>query len=111
MAFQVQDSGFEHLPASESQQLAGQGHGPVTSLDDLGDVVPLPLAGWDFPQQHLSVAVDDCQEIVQVISDAARELADRLHFFGREELGRCSLPFRDRLVEFYVFCSSLWMRC
>ncbi len=46
---------------------------------DVGDLVA--------HQEEVAVAVDGGQEVVEVVGDAAGELADRLHLLGLDELG------------------------
>ena len=82
------------LAPGEGQQLRGQPVGasgsPRGRLDERqrGGVVP------QLAPEHLQVAVDDRQHVVEVVRDAAGQLADGLHLLGLHEafLGRTQRP-------------------
>ncbi len=38
-------------------------------------------------QQQVAMAADGCQQVVEIMRDPARELADRLHLLALHELG------------------------
>ena len=74
------------LAAGEGQQLAHQGCRPVRILLDLHDVlegmVRRPVAG----EQQVRVADDRLKDVVEVVRDAAGELAHRVHLLGLGDL-------------------------
>jgi hypothetical protein len=79
----------EHLAAcrvlaAEREELAREGGralgGALDQLDGLAHAIV------DLPQQELAAAQDDREQIVEVVGDAAREAADRLHLLGLAEL-------------------------
>ena len=75
---------LEHLRAQgllprEGEQLAGKARGAVRVRLDLLDVVIVAVARR-MPHQHqVAVADDRGQDVVEVVRDAAGELADDLH--------------------------------
>ena len=82
---EVGDDGIERLAARERQQLARQAlaaiGGRVHRLDRL------QMLGIGEPAaQKLRMAADDHQEVVEVVRDAAGELAERLHLLRLGEL-------------------------
>jgi hypothetical protein len=83
---EVDHLGLERLAAGEGEQLPGQRRGPARRLDHrLGEADSL-LLGDAGPAQHVGRALDDGQEIVEIMGDAAGELAERLHLVGLAQL-------------------------
>jgi hypothetical protein len=74
------------LAAREGQQLAGQGPAllgrQAHRLDLPGQLVLLAGA----PLDQLDIAQDHGQQVVEVVGDAAGQLADRLHLAGVAQL-------------------------
>ena len=73
--------GVERLPAREGQQPVGQRRGPLgraLGRDDVAVEVAEP-ALRDPRLQQLQAAGDAGQQVVEVVRQAAGELADRLH--------------------------------
>ena len=64
------------------------GHGVLNAL--LG-----PDIAGDIASKQLQIAADDLEQIVEVVSYAAGQLADRLHLLDMSQLGFEGLPFRD----------------
>ena len=58
-------------------------------------VSALGVVGRPLREQELGVAVDDGEEVVEVVGDPAREPADRLHLLGLEELLLQADPLRQ----------------
>ena len=82
---EVEQHRLQHLPACERQQLPGQRRGALGRALDLLELVrPRPRA--DPVAGDLRVAADDRQQVVEVVRDPARELADRLHLLRLAEL-------------------------
>jgi len=75
---EVEDLQLEHLLAAEGEQLAGQGFGAGAGLDDqLQAAAGLGIGGGG--EQQAAVAVDDGEQVVEVVGDAAGEQADAFH--------------------------------
>ena len=72
-------SGRHDLAAAEGQQLGHQIGRAVAGLGDLGDRAAREVFGREVRQRQLAVTVDHLQQVVEVVRDAAGELADGLH--------------------------------
>ena len=92
---QLQHLRPQRLLAREGEQLAGQAGGAVGILADLLDVVIIAVARRVAHQHQVAMADDRGQDIVEIVRDAAGELADRLHL-GR--LGDLALELRSSLL-------------
>ena len=71
--------GRKRLPARERQQLPHQARGPVGVLLDLHDVLERRIGRLVRVEQEVGRHHDGGQHVVEVVRDAAGELADRLH--------------------------------
>ena len=80
--------GIERLPARERQQPVGEGGRPADRLLPQGDVAPGPFgaARSEPGLQHLQAGPDGGQQVVEIVRDAAGELADRLHLLALAQL-------------------------
>ena len=74
----VDDARVEHLAAAEGEELARQRRRALGRLLDLEQVVASPIVRREVLEEKLGVAGDRRQEIVEVVGDAAGELAHRL---------------------------------
>ena len=83
---QVDHAGDQHLLAAEGEQLAGERGGTPGGIADLCDVVLEWVIAANFLEQHIGVAENDGEEIVEVVGDAARQPADRIQLLGLEIL-------------------------
>src|SRR2546425_261525 len=83
---QVQHFQLQNLSAAESQKLACQGCGPTTRFLDLFDVLASKEIGTEAVEHKFTVAVDDRQQVVEVMRDAAGKPSDRLHFVSLTKL-------------------------
>src|SRR5688572_20495539 len=72
--------------ATEREQLGGQNGGASGSAPDFGNVIGDRALHPELVQKKIAVAEDGGQEIVEVMGDAAGELAKRLHFLGTNQL-------------------------
>ena len=95
-AAEIDDLRRERLPSSESQQLRGE----FRAARDGGDrrlqaLVGARIAG-DVAAKQLQIAADDLQDVVEVVRDAAGELADRLHLLRLAQLRLGLGAFGDR---------------
>ena len=75
---QRKDARLEHLPPAEGQELRGQGRGAVGRVSDQVGVAVGTILGIESRKYALAVAGDRGQKVVEVVSDAAGEAADRL---------------------------------
>ena len=75
----------QRLPAREGEQLPHQPGRPVGVLLDLHDVLEGRIGGAVIAEQQVGIADDRGQHIVEVVGDAAGELADRLHLLALDE--------------------------
>ena len=80
-------SRLQGLLAREREQLAHQPRGAHRVLPHLVDLGERRIAGRVAHQQQIAIADDRLEQIVEVVRDAARELADRLHLLRLRELG------------------------
>ena len=76
----------QRLPAREGQQLPHQARGAVGVLLDLHDVLEGRIGRLVRVEQEIGRHHDGGQHIVEVVRDAAGELADRLHLLLLREL-------------------------
>ena len=74
------------LPARERQELADEARRPVGVLLDLHDVLEGRIGRPVAREQQIRVADDRLQDVVEVVRDAARELADGVHLLGLGDL-------------------------
>ncbi|MFT3766272.1 MAG: hypothetical protein QM820_12285 [Minicystis sp.] len=73
---------LEDLAPAEGQELTGQAAGALAGVeDDLGVAAHRTLL-LHRAEDALAAAVDDGEQVVEVVGDAAGELADDLHLLG-----------------------------
>ena len=84
----------QRLPAREGQKLSGQLGRPVHRVGNRVDVAAAALVGQVATPEEIGGRTDDREQIVEIVRDAAGELADRLHllrltqrFLGLAALG------------------------
>ena len=70
---------LQRLPAGKRQQLPGQLGGAFHGFGDRVDVAAAALLRQFAAAQEIGGGADDGQEIVEIVRDAAGELADRFH--------------------------------
>ena len=70
---------FQRLPAGKRQQLAGQLGGALDGLGDRVDIAAAALFRQFAAAQEVGGGADDGQQIVEIVRDAAGQLADRFH--------------------------------
>ena len=92
---QIEDPRLEDLLPAERQQLPRQSRRTRAGSDDLLQVVSHRIPGLEICGEHLAVAEDDGQEVVEVVRDASREVADGLHLLTLPELALQPVPRRD----------------
>ena len=82
----------ERLPAREGKQARGQGAGPLDALQRhvLRPFDPVPAAALrqmdELSVDGVETAEHQGQQVVEVVSDAAGELAERLHLLRLAQL-------------------------
>ncbi len=76
----------QRLAARERQQLAHQAGGAVGVLLDVHDVLEGRIGRPVVGEQQIGEADDGGQHVVEVVRDAAGELADGLHLLALREL-------------------------
>ena len=83
----VHHLGLQNLLAAEGEQVLGQLGGTLAGTADLAQVVAdRVLAAVERLQGDVGEAVDDRQEVVEVVGDTTGELADCLHLLGDQKL-------------------------
>jgi hypothetical protein len=69
---------------------------------------------FQLVEQHLGVSVDDHQQVVEVVGDAAGETANGIHFLRLAkllfELTAVGNIFGDQLQHFFRFIAEPWRR-
>ena len=83
----VEDARLQGLLAREGQQLAHEVGGAVGVLLDLHDVGERLVARPVAQQQQIAEADHRGQQVVEVVGDAAGQLADRLHLLATARTG------------------------
>jgi len=83
---EIEDAGLKQLPAAESKQLAGERGGAVGDFADLLAIGPGGIGGLDLIEGEVAVALDDGEEIVEIVRDAAGETAEGVHFLRLAKL-------------------------
>ena len=76
----------QRLPAREGEQLPHQARRAIGVLLDLHDVLEGRIGRPVIGEQQIGIADDRGQHIVEVMRDAAGELADRLHLLALREI-------------------------
>ena len=84
---QIDPCGPQHLLAAECEQLSGQARGALGRFDDFVHIAPAPVFRREAVCGELGVAEDGGQKIVEIVGDAAGEVADGVHFLRLAELG------------------------
>ena len=82
----VDDLRLQHLPPAEGQQLPRERGRALARRPDLLQVLPERILLRHVVQHQVAVAEDRREEIVEVVSDAAGERADRLHLLHLAEV-------------------------
>ncbi len=91
---------LEDLLAAEREQLPGEIGGPLRGGLDQVDVLARGVVGPHPHEEQAAPPADHGQQVVEVVRDPSRELADRLDLLGLGELGLRLLQLRVRRLEF-----------
>jgi hypothetical protein len=81
---------------AEREQLPRQPGGPVGGSNDLIDVVHQLGVARIGDTGQLGVATNCLKQVVEVVGDPAREVAERLHLLGLAQLAGADLQFLDQ---------------
>jgi hypothetical protein len=77
---------LERLTSTERKQLTREIRGTLRGAEQFADLFHALPARHETPLQDVAVALDDGEQVVEVVSDAARESADRFHFLRLSQL-------------------------
>ena len=83
---EVDDLRLQHLLAAEGEELAHEARGPLGGAHDVLHLAQARVVRVEAPAQQLAVAHDHREQVVEVVGDAAREPADRLHLLRLAQL-------------------------
>ncbi len=83
----VQKGGANDLLPRKAEKLGAQFRGTTRGGANLGEVVSARVAGVERVADQDRVVVDDREQVVEVVSDAAGEPADRLELLTLPKLG------------------------
>ena len=83
---QVEHLRLEHLLAAEREQLVRERRRAGRGLVDEVELAPQRVARRHPSEGELAPAADHGQQVVEIVRDAARQLADALHPLGVEQL-------------------------
>ena len=82
----LDEAAVERLLPAEGEQLSRQDAGAFGGRADLGDVLRFRALHPDVVEQQIAVAEDRGQEIIEVVRDAAGQLAERFHLLRTQHL-------------------------
>ena len=91
----VERHGVQYLLAAEGEQLLGQPRGAAGGLHDLSEIGAVLVAERPVRVDHLAEADDHRQEVVEVVGDTGRQLADGVHLVRLPHLGLQRAQLRD----------------
>ena len=83
---EIEDLRLQHLSPAVREQLPRERRRALGCLADLLDILALRVAGGQVAQQQLCVAENGGQQVVEVVGDAARQLAHGFHLLRLAEL-------------------------
>src|SRR4029453_12728269 len=83
---EIEDSWFEHLLSTEREELAREERCARCRVRDLFEIIPQWRCRRQLVERELHVALDDREQVVEVVCDSARELAHCLDLLRLAEL-------------------------
>ena len=92
---QIQRLGLHQLLPAEGQEFLGQFRGALSRLQNLFQPGLGSIAVRQFAQEHLAVAVDHRQQIVEIVRHAAGQPPDALHLLRLQVLRLDPFALRD----------------
>ena len=90
---------FDRLAPAEDEQLPRQRRAPLSGLGDLAHIDHQLMVWCETKHDEIGAAENGGQHVVEIVSDAAREAADRLHLL---DCRSCSSSAR-----FWVMSSAM----
>ena len=79
ISFRSRTLGYDDLFSREGQKLPRKSGRAFAGLHDFRDETVRPIVQGRIAKNDLTVAGDDGQQIIEIMSNAAGELADRFH--------------------------------
>jgi hypothetical protein len=83
---EIEHLGAQHLLAAEGEQLRGERSCPVRAPEDLANILAPWIIRRELVLKELGEARDGREDVVEIVSDAAGELAHRFHLLRLAEL-------------------------
>ena len=83
---QIEDAILERLAAAEGEELAGEGAGALGGALNFGDLVCDGAFHGSGAEEEIAVAENGGEEIIEVVRDAAGELAEGFHLLRTDHL-------------------------
>jgi hypothetical protein len=82
------------MPA-ERQQLLRQTSGAIGSLQDLLEIRVNGIFRNNLALEQFAVAGDHCEKVIEIVSNASGQAANRIHFCSLAQLGFQTPAFAD----------------
>lgn len=82
---QIQHQRLQGLATAEDKQLLGEGRSAAAGGVNGGDFFPAERLAGELGREDFAIAVDDGQEIVEIVRDSAGEPADRIKVLGVDQ--------------------------
>ena len=76
---QVKDGQLQELSSAESEETLDKRGCLVAGLLDFPEIAPERLVRADLLENHLAIPLNRCKEIIEIMRDTARQLADGFH--------------------------------
>src|ERR1019366_1866902 len=83
---EIERAGAADLAPSEGEQLLGEGGRALAGAANFLNRRSLGIVCRKVVEEHVAVAVDDGQQVVEVVGNAAGEASDGLHFLRLQQL-------------------------
>jgi len=81
---EIQDAGVERLAAAEGEKLLRERRRLAAGVVNLGHLSHGLGIGGDMRREHLAVAVDDREKVVEIVRNPPRQPPDRIEPFPRQ---------------------------
>src|SRR5205807_2007445 len=82
----LHNDGFKWLPATEREKLLSQSRRTPGGSANFGDVISQSSFDLAFVQKQIAITENGGQEIIEIVRDAAGQLAERFHFLRAAKL-------------------------
>ena len=83
---EVERTGLDDLLAAEGEELAGEGGCAFAGLADFLGAVPQGAVGIEAAGEEIGIAIDDGEQVIEIVSDTAGEASDAFQFLRLAEL-------------------------